>query len=311
MKPDRAWVLLPSGKRLDLLTPDPAAWTDRDLAISLSRTYRWGGHSRWELPLSVAQHSLLVLVMRQKMNALQPLSRAEALRELLHDAEEGFLCFDPISPLKPHLGEDFNTVSDRLRAAIATRYAVQAWDGADYLLHKHADHLAAASEAFHVTGWSRQDIRDSLHIQLEPMAADPLPLVDGMQPWEPWPPRIAAALFLAKLRELTRADGDVERPGDMSAVVEREQTIRTLATSFSRLPPGQGRGTAWPLTGNSLTDTYVVAEAHDGSQFAEGVVVDGERDADGAWDFDADFTLYTTDEEILVCHGYNCHVEIQ
>jgi len=41
MKPDRAWVLLPSGKRLDLLTPGPAAWTDRDLAISLSRTYRW------------------------------------------------------------------------------------------------------------------------------------------------------------------------------------------------------------------------------------------------------------------------------
>ena len=115
MKPDRAWVLLPSGRRLDLLQPDADAWTDRDLAISLSRTYRWGGHSRWELPLSVAQHSLLVLVMRQKMTALQPLSRAEALRELLHDAEEGFLCFDPISPLTAHLGEDFKTVSDRLR----------------------------------------------------------------------------------------------------------------------------------------------------------------------------------------------------
>jgi hypothetical protein len=97
----------------------------------------------------------------------------------------------------------------------------------------------------------------------------------------------------------------------MSAVVEREQTIRTLATSFSRLSPGQGRRTVWPLTGNSLTDTYVVAEANDGSQTAEGVVVDGQRDEDGAWDFDADFTLFTTDEEILVCHGYNCHVEIQ
>ena len=311
MKHDRAWVLLPSGRRLDLLQPDADAWTDRDLAISLSRTYRWGGHSRWELPLSVAQHSLLVLVMRQKMNALQPLSRAEALRELLHDAEEGFLCFDPISPLKPHLGEDFKSVNDRLRAAIATRYAVQPWDCADYLLHKQADHLAAASEAFHVTGWSRQDIRDSLHIRIDPVVEDPLPCLDGMQPWEPWPPRIAAALFLAKLRELTRANGDVERPGDMSAVVEREQTIRTLATSFSRLFPVQERRTVWPLTGNSLTDTYVVAEANDGSQTAEGVVVDGQCDEDGAWDFDADFTLFTTDEEILVCHGYNCHVEIQ
>jgi len=88
MKFDRAWVLLPSGKRLDLLAPDPASWTDRDLAVGLSRTYRWGGHSRWDLPLSVAQHSLLVLAMRQNMNALQPLTRAESLRELLDDADE-------------------------------------------------------------------------------------------------------------------------------------------------------------------------------------------------------------------------------
>ena len=46
MTQDRAWVLLPSGRRLDLLAPDPSAWTDHDLAVSLSRTYRWGGHSR-------------------------------------------------------------------------------------------------------------------------------------------------------------------------------------------------------------------------------------------------------------------------
>lgn len=311
MKPDRAWVLLPSGRRLDLLRPDPDAWTDRDLAISLSRTYRWGGHSRWELPLSVAQHSLLVLVMRQRLNALQPLSQAEALRELLHDGEEGFLCFDPISPLKPHLGDDFKAVNDRLRAAIASRYAVQPWDNTGYVQHKQADHLAAASEAFHVTGWSREDIRDSLQIRLEPLAEDPLPRLDGMQPWEPWPPRVAAALFLGKLRELTRADGPVEQPGDISAVVEREKTIGTLAASFSRLPRCRWRRTARPLTGNSLTDTYVIAEAHDGSQIAEGVVVDGTRDDDGAWDFNSDFTLFTTDEEILVCHGWNCHVEIQ
>jgi hypothetical protein len=88
LKPDRAWVLLPSGQRLDLLTPEAGAWTDRDLAIGLSRTYRWGGHSRWDLQLSVAQHSLLVLVIRQQMNTLQHLTAAEALRELFHDADE-------------------------------------------------------------------------------------------------------------------------------------------------------------------------------------------------------------------------------
>jgi hypothetical protein len=45
MNAHRAWVLLPSGRRLDLLNPDPWAWTDDDLATGLSRTYRWAGYS--------------------------------------------------------------------------------------------------------------------------------------------------------------------------------------------------------------------------------------------------------------------------
>jgi hypothetical protein len=311
LKRDRAWVLLPSGQRLDLSTPDAWAWTDRDLAIGLSRTYRWGGHSRWDLPLSVAQHSLLVLVIRHQMNTLQDLTAAEALRELLHDADEGLLGFDPISPLKPHLGDGFKAVAGRLRAAIETRYKVLPWRCDDYLLHKQADHLAAASEAFHVTGWPRDAIRESLQIRLNPIEHDPLPLLDGMQPWQPWPPRLAAALFLAKLRELTRADSHVEHPGCLGMVVNRERTIRSLAASFSRLPPGKRWRTPVPLTGNSLSDTYVAAEAHDGSQSVEGVVIDGERDENGQWDFDADFTIFTTEDELLVCHGYSCNVEIQ
>jgi hypothetical protein len=65
-----------------------------------------------------------------------------------------------------------------------------------------------------------------------------------------------------------------------------------------------------PPTGNSLTDTLVFVEAGDHSASIEGVIVDGERDADGAWDFDAPFTVLTTDEELIVCRG-DCHVEIQ
>ena len=311
MKPDRAWVLLPSGQRLDLLAPDPAAWTDRDLAISLSRAYRWGGHSKWDLPLSVAQHSLLVLVIRQQMQALQKLTPAEALRELLHDAEEAFLCFDPISPLKPHLGEAFGAVTGRLRSAIDGRYRLTRWSSDEYLLHRRADHLAAASEAFHVTGWSQAEMRDSLQITLEPIDLDPLPTPDGLKPWEPWPPRLAAALFLAKLQQLTCPDRHCDDPAGVAAAIDRERTISVLAASFSRLPPGRRRRYGVPLTGNSLSDTYVFAEASDGSQCVEGVIVDGQRDEDCHWDFDADFTIFTTDEEILVCHGYNCHVDIQ
>jgi len=38
----RAFVLLKSRRRLDLLNPDPQAWTHGDLAGGLSRTMRCG-----------------------------------------------------------------------------------------------------------------------------------------------------------------------------------------------------------------------------------------------------------------------------
>jgi hypothetical protein len=201
MKPARAWIRLQSGRRLNLLAPDPETWTDSDLAIGLSRTYRWGGHSCWDLPLSVAQHSVLVLVLRQSMTPFDRLTRAEALRELLHDADEGMLSFDPISPLKPHLGGDYEQLVARLQQAIKSRYGLPDWDDASYAAHKRADRLAAASEAVHVAGWSPQDLQDTLGIDVRPLADDPLPTLGGL-PWQPWPAGTAAALFLAKVREL-------------------------------------------------------------------------------------------------------------
>ena len=215
MRAARAWVRLDSGRRLNLLEPDPTSWEDCDLAIGLSRTYRWGGHSTWELPLSVAQHSLLVLVMRQMLRPLEPLSRKEALRELLHDANEGLLSYDPISPVKPHLGGDFHALAARMQAAVETRYKLPPWDAGGYALHKQADRLAAASEAVHVAGWSYAELQEVLEIDIAPVAIDPLPLPSGMRPWEPWPARLAAALFLAKLQELSEPGLAEECIGDL------------------------------------------------------------------------------------------------
>ena len=39
---NRAWVLLPSGRRLDLLNPDPQAWTDHDLSVGHCQVYVLG-----------------------------------------------------------------------------------------------------------------------------------------------------------------------------------------------------------------------------------------------------------------------------
>lgn len=311
MKPDRAWVRLSSGRRLNLIDPKSTDWTDLDLAVGLSRTYRWGGHSIWDLPLPVTQHSLLVLVLRQQMQPHQPLTPGEALRELLHDADEGLLGFDPISPLKSHLGTEFGALTSSLQQAIAVRYNLPVWSAEDYLLHKRADHLAAASEALHVAGWAREEILETLGIRLTPVMTDPLPPLAGFQPWQPWPPVRAASLFLAKLRELTSGT-HIDAPADLAAAIEREAIIASLGAAFSRLPIGTRRRCSFPVTGNGLTDTFVYVETEDVSQqHLEGVIVDGERDDGGHWLLDEQFTVFTTDQEFVRVNGWGCHAEIQ
>jgi 5'-deoxynucleotidase YfbR-like HD superfamily hydrolase len=199
----RAWVRLPSGKRLDLLNPTPFDWEDKDLALGLARTYRWGGHSAWPLPLSVAQHSLLVLALHRRRSYGAANAVAE-LRELMHDADEGLLGFDCISVVKPFLGEAYQTLTARLENAVAIRYGLPPWTPFEKKAHKRADRIAAASEAIHVVGWTQGEVRTTLRIPYTALADDPLRDIYGGTAWEPWPPALAAARFLAELENLYR-----------------------------------------------------------------------------------------------------------
>lgn len=192
---------MPSGIRLDLLNPTPFDWDDSDLALGLARTYRWGGHSAWPLPLSVAQHSLTVMLLRRQLSPIK-LSPLIELRELLHDAEEGLLGFDCISVLKPFLGEGFRALTLRLERAIFLRYALPQWTKTEYRLHKRADRLAAASEAVHVVGWTSEEVRKTLKIAATPLLEDPLIRQYDCQAWEPWPPALACERFLFELNRL-------------------------------------------------------------------------------------------------------------
>ena len=124
------------------------------------------------------------------------------LLELLHDAEEGLVGFDPISPLKPILGPAFQDVMDRLQRTVLRRYGVGDWAGDEYREHKQADILAAASEAVHVAGWSQAEVRDVLGIQLAPLDHDPLVAVYSGRPWEPWPVEVSADRYLSGLQSL-------------------------------------------------------------------------------------------------------------
>ena len=55
------------------------------------------------------------------------MTKAKELRELLHDADEGFLPFGCITPVKPHLGEGYAGLVARLQAAITTRCQLPNW----------------------------------------------------------------------------------------------------------------------------------------------------------------------------------------
>ena len=204
--PERAWVRLPSGRRLDLLSPTPFDWTDEDLATGLARTFRWGGHSIWPEPLSVAQHALFVLQLRRQRTR-HWLTPPEELRELLHDADEGLINFDCISPLKPFLGERFAALQASLSAVVALRYRLPAWGVEDKRAHKAADIAAAAAEAVHVAGWTEAEMHETLGIRAAILVRDPLAARYGGEAWRPWPPGLAAERFLAELTQLQAKAG--------------------------------------------------------------------------------------------------------
>ncbi|MBC7496790.1 MAG: phosphohydrolase [Sphingomonadaceae bacterium] len=202
----RPFVLLPSGRVIDLADPSPDSWSDEDLAIGLSRTHRWGGHSRWPRPLTVAQHSLTVLAVR--LQGEPDLAPAACLYELLHDAEEGLLGFDCIAPMKAFLGAPFAALASQLTNAVARRYDLPTLDAEDYRRHKRADRIAAASEAHHVTAWTPSQIAATLQLTKQPLTHDPLFAADatsGFAEWEPWPADVAAAAWLDALRTLVDA----------------------------------------------------------------------------------------------------------
>jgi hypothetical protein len=116
---------------------------------------------------------------------------------------------------------------------------------------------------------------------------------------------------LAKLREPENGHCS-EPPADLTAAVDREAALAQLASAFCRLPERTRRRYPRPVTGSSLTDTSVFVETEDVShQNITGVIVDGGRDENGEWLLDGQFTVFTTDEELIIVSGWGCHVDVQ
>src|SRR5690606_37777411 len=111
VRQSRAWQRMLSGRRLDLLDPTPVDIEIEDIAHGLAFVARWNGQTRGDWPYSVAEHSLLV---EQIFDRLEPGSDPNwRLAALLHDAPE-YVIGDMISPVKAALGEEYGDMDERL-----------------------------------------------------------------------------------------------------------------------------------------------------------------------------------------------------
>jgi 5'-deoxynucleotidase YfbR-like HD superfamily hydrolase len=130
--PAAPWILTASGRRFDLLAPDPATVDPLDLAHALSNLCRFGGHTR--VHYSVAQHSLLVSELA---------GRPFRLAGLLHDAAEAYVG-DVVGPLARRMRE-FRDIERRILDAVAVRFGVPRWH-LDTPEVRHADAVALLTE---------------------------------------------------------------------------------------------------------------------------------------------------------------------
>jgi 5'-deoxynucleotidase YfbR-like HD superfamily hydrolase len=185
-----------SGRRLDLLAPDPADIDIADIAHGLARVARWNGQTIGDSAFSVAQHSCVVADI---VEALAPnATPAERLAALLHDAPE-YVIGDLISPFKAAIGLNYKAFERQLLAAIHDRFGVpRAAADAAMPLIKQADRIAAFYEATCLAGFS---VSESLDFFGRPPAM-PQELTESLQLLHPWPANQSEGLYLQRFRNL-------------------------------------------------------------------------------------------------------------
>jgi hypothetical protein len=151
----RAWQRMLSGRRLDLLNPDPADVAIEDIAHGLARVARWNGQTRGEHAFSVAQHSTVVEAIASELAPFW--DRSWRLAALLHDAPE-YVIGDLISPFKAAIGLDYKAFEQRLLSAIHQRFGLPESLPAEVTsLIKRADRIAAYYEATRLAGFAEDE----------------------------------------------------------------------------------------------------------------------------------------------------------
>lgn len=150
------WIATQSGHQIDFLNPDPDQILLMDIAVSMSRVARFGGHS----PMKIGQHVIEVmhLMIRRAREedltfSLKELSEI-ALVGLIHDFPE-YVVGDCMTPLKKLLGTAYEEIETRILNAMLNKWSLnKAYRKWEELL-TWADREAVQQEAtrFKLDGW--------------------------------------------------------------------------------------------------------------------------------------------------------------
>ncbi len=151
----RAWQRMLSGRRLDLLDPTPVDIEIEDIAHGLAFVARWNGQTSGDYAYSVAEHSLLVERLFNRIAPNAPIKWQ--LAALLHDAPE-YVIGDMISPVKAAVGPGYEVLDERLVGAIHLRFGLPAKVPASVKKQiKRADKISAWLEATQIAGFTAQE----------------------------------------------------------------------------------------------------------------------------------------------------------
>jgi 5'-deoxynucleotidase YfbR-like HD superfamily hydrolase len=186
-----------SGRRLDLLDPQPSDVAIEDIAHGLARVARWNGQTLGDHAFSVAQHALVVADIAA---ALKPgTERRWLLAALLHDAPE-YVIGDLISPFKAAVGLDYKAFEIRLLRAIHCRFGLPEQLPEPVTADiKHADRIAAYYEATVLAGFS---LEEAARYFGDPGDALPSALSRELRALAPRPAAAAQVAFLARFHAL-------------------------------------------------------------------------------------------------------------
>jgi len=162
-------VGLPDGREFSLLAPDPALIDLGQIAVGLSRQYRWGGFGK--KCLTVAEHS----VMAAQAAINRGLGFATAAKAFLHDAHE-YLLRD-LSPGIKRVLPEYEVLAARVQEAIERALGVDPPTAEEALAIRAIDEALRVKEVW--DGYA-----PPVDLGLGEVSLDGLPGIMGFQPEE-------------------------------------------------------------------------------------------------------------------------------